>query len=60
MEWNQEQEDERRSETKRGTGAGSAKVQSTAHQPQAMHAGAAPDYWVLTRPWVEHGSVYSS
>lgn len=32
--------------------------------PEAMHAGAAPNYWVLTGSltgaWVEPGSVYSS
>lgn len=57
MEWNQEQEDERRSETKRGTGVvPKYKVQ----QPKAMHAAAAPNYWVLTGPRVEPGSVYSS
>lgn len=49
MEWNQEQE-ERRSETKRGTGAGSVEHKYKVLPLQALHADAAPNYWVPTGP----------
>lgn len=47
----------KRNEARRGTGvAPKYKVQ----QQRTMHAGAAPNYWVLTGARVEPASVYSS